>query len=192
MGSMQAGRLAPRPVARPAMPAAPLLLTPAPRLQAWRDCISDEHYVASLLAFKGQDNATTCHVTAGTFVHWAEGSWHPAAYMPGQVRRGRSLVPRWPTLPSQVSRSLSHDCTLTLVQLCYSNFMQVAKQLIVDMRLSRLENDNKTDCSFGEGWLAGWHACSTGQCVSSHEHLIPLTVAYFISHLAGCATLSHT
>eukprot|EP00887_Chlorella_sp_A99_P003649 scaffold7.g3649.t1 len=100
--------------------------------QAERDCISDEHYIPSLLAFHGQDNATTCHVTSGTFVDWKAslggtgactstlapgacwqrasqvGSWHPVTYEPGHV----------------------------------------TKDTIVAMRLSRVPHDNWTDCSF--------------------------------------------
>ena len=65
VGSLGRGRL-PRPF--PYIPPhSPYFPCPSPCIGG---CISDEHYIPSLLAFHGQDNATTCHVTAGTYVDW--------------------------------------------------------------------------------------------------------------------------
>ncbi|GAB4813874.1 hypothetical protein N2152v2_000920 [Parachlorella kessleri] len=49
-----------------------------------RNCISDEHYVATLLSLHGRDNETTCRDSL-TYTDWKPGLWSP------QVYRGRSV-----------------------------------------------------------------------------------------------------
>lgn len=58
------------------------------RERRWRDCISDEHYVPSLLAMHGQDNQTDCRVNGGTAVDWSAGGLHPQTWWASDVREG--------------------------------------------------------------------------------------------------------
>lgn len=58
-------------------------------LNRWRDCISDEHYVPSLLASRGLENETTCSGGGGTFVSWSykdkTDSNHPREFQKGEL-----------------------------------------------------------------------------------------------------------
>ena len=49
------------------------------RCDRWRDCYSDEHYFATLLATKGLDAETDC---LGQIMHvdWSLGGEHPRSY----------------------------------------------------------------------------------------------------------------
>lgn len=55
-----------------------------PLLCRWRDCFSDEHYFASLLAAQGRDNETDCKGFMMN-VDWSRGGAHPRAYTPASI-----------------------------------------------------------------------------------------------------------
>eukprot|EP00884_Botryococcus_braunii_P000625 jgi/Botrbrau1/10563/Bobra.0343s0011.1 len=50
----------------------------------WRDCFSDEHYFASLLAAQGRDNETDCKGFMMN-VDWSRGGAHPRSYSPAAI-----------------------------------------------------------------------------------------------------------
>ncbi|PRW05935.1 beta-1,6-N-acetylglucosaminyltransferase enzyme [Chlorella sorokiniana] len=52
----------------------------------WRDCYSDEHYIPTLLATKGRDNESYCHIDGIVAVDWSAGGPHPKAYKSWEVR----------------------------------------------------------------------------------------------------------
>lgn len=45
----------------------------------WRDCYSDEHYFATLLATKNLDHETDCEGQT-MYVDWSFGGEHPRSY----------------------------------------------------------------------------------------------------------------
>ena len=54
----------------------------------WRDCFSDEHYFATLLATQGRDLESDC---VGNLVNvdWSRGGAHPRAYTLREVSAAR-------------------------------------------------------------------------------------------------------
>ncbi len=59
--------------------------TSAPcRMKRWRQCYPDEHYMPSLLAREGLDNATDCHGGIMS-VDWTTMDWHPVMYTAANV-----------------------------------------------------------------------------------------------------------
>ena len=53
--------------------------------RSFRDCYSDEHYFATLLATHGRDNETDC-LGGITYAHWEKwGDSHPKAWAPEEV-----------------------------------------------------------------------------------------------------------
>lgn len=59
----------------------------------WRDCFSDEHYFATLLAVLGKENETDCK---GFMMHvdWSRGGAHPRTYELREISAAR-----WGTKP---------------------------------------------------------------------------------------------
>ena len=53
-------------------------------MKRWRQCYPDEHYVPSLLAREGLDNATDCHGGIMS-VDWTTKDWHPVTYTAANV-----------------------------------------------------------------------------------------------------------
>ena len=62
----------------------------------WRDCYSDEHYFATLLAAEGRDAETDCHGYA-VHVDWSRMGEHPRAYEPREITSARRAVSSNPT-----------------------------------------------------------------------------------------------
>ncbi len=54
------------------------------RMKRWRQCYPDEHYMPSLLAREGLDNATDCHGGIMS-VDWTTMDWHPVTYTAANV-----------------------------------------------------------------------------------------------------------
>ena len=54
----------------------------------WRDCFSDEHYFATLMAALGREDETDCHGYL-TNVDWSRGGGHPRAYTEREVSAAR-------------------------------------------------------------------------------------------------------
>ena len=54
------------------------------RMKRWRQCYPDEHYMPSLLAREGLDNATDCHGGIMS-VDWTTKDWHPVTYTAANV-----------------------------------------------------------------------------------------------------------
>ena len=54
----------------------------------WRDCFSDEHYFATLLAVLGRENETDCR---GFMMHvdWSRGGAHPRTYELREISAAR-------------------------------------------------------------------------------------------------------
>lgn len=54
----------------------------------WRDCFSDEHYFATLLAVLGRENETDCK---GFMMHvdWSRGGAHPRTYELREISAAR-------------------------------------------------------------------------------------------------------
>ena len=77
------------------MPASRFTLS-SPR---WRDCFSDEHYFATLLATQGRDAESDCQ---GNLVNtdWSRGGAHPRAYTLREISAARH-VPRQQLVPHQ-------------------------------------------------------------------------------------------
>ena len=57
----------------------------------WRDCYSDEHYFATLLAAEGRDAETDCRGYA-VHVDWSRMGEHPRAYEPREVTSSRRAL----------------------------------------------------------------------------------------------------
>lgn len=51
-----------------------------------RDCFSDEHYFATLLAVEGKEEEGVCESRGVAFTDWSENAAHPASYHHGQVK----------------------------------------------------------------------------------------------------------
>ena len=61
---------------------------PLPPTCRWRDCISDEHQVPSLLAMLGEDANTTCDYHGATYVDWSGGGPHPRDFVAADATPG--------------------------------------------------------------------------------------------------------
>lgn len=70
-----------------------------------RDCVSDQHYVPSLLAMYGLDNETTCDVTGGTAWQWAAATQDPPPPGPRQFQTFQ---------PGHVNKELFDSLRLTV------------------------------------------------------------------------------
>ncbi|EFN51060.1 hypothetical protein CHLNCDRAFT_141408 [Chlorella variabilis] len=62
----------------------------------WRDCFSDEHYIPTLLASKGLDEESFCHIDGVVATDWSAGGPHPKTYKswetrPGLIRKAQGL-----------------------------------------------------------------------------------------------------
>ena len=57
----------------------------------WRDCFSDEHYFATLLAVLGRENETDCK---GFMMHvdWSRGGAHPRTYELREISAARCTL----------------------------------------------------------------------------------------------------
>jgi hypothetical protein len=69
------------------------------RNQRWhRDCFSDEHYFATLMAVEGLQDEGVCESRGVSFTEWGQNSAHPKAYAPfaisaALIRRARGSHP---------------------------------------------------------------------------------------------------
>lgn len=52
----------------------------------WRGCVSDEHYIHTLLAAKGLVEETSCRVEGVAAADWSKGGEHPKSYGAGDVQ----------------------------------------------------------------------------------------------------------
>lgn len=77
-------------------------------MDRWRDCYSDEHYFATLLATKNLDEETDCEGQS-MHVDWSFGGEHPRSY---SVRETTSS--RYPARDS--SGLAEHKLSMTLKQ----------------------------------------------------------------------------
>ena len=50
-----------------------------------RDCISDEHYIPTLLAVHGREGEAACDTWGVVAVEWGNGGAHPRSFLPQQV-----------------------------------------------------------------------------------------------------------
>ena len=57
----------------------------------WRDCFSDEHVFATLMAVMGRENETDCK---GFMMHvdWSRGGAHPRTYEQREISAARSAI----------------------------------------------------------------------------------------------------
>ncbi|KAK9792478.1 hypothetical protein WJX73_003670 [Symbiochloris irregularis] len=62
----------------------------------WRDCYTDEHYPATLMAATGREQETDCEGFL-THVDWSRGGGHPRSYTPKEVSAARVRLLRLPT-----------------------------------------------------------------------------------------------
>jgi hypothetical protein len=73
-----------------------VVITGRARARSFRDCYSDEHYFATLLATHGRDNETDC-LGGITYAHWERwGDSHPKAWAPQEVNAKLCAPQRWP------------------------------------------------------------------------------------------------
>ena len=74
--------------------------------RSFRDCYSDEHYFATLLATHGRDNETDC-LGGITYAHWENwGDSHPKAWAPEEVTANLCAPP--------CARPHAHNPALTI------------------------------------------------------------------------------
>lgn len=57
----------------------------------WRDCYSDEHYFATLLATKNLDHETDCEGQS-MHVDWSFGGEHPRSYSVRETTSSRYVI----------------------------------------------------------------------------------------------------
>lgn len=59
-----------------------------------RPCVSDEHYVPTLLASYGLEGQTDC-LGEAHYADWSAGGWHPRTFLPADLRPGQLPRAMW-------------------------------------------------------------------------------------------------